>query len=176
MNDQDALQFLTDGIEEYTSLRTDPAYTNPTATAKQWLHDHDRRIRAQAFQEGKTMALAAYGKFSKMADAEKANPYEDIEAGGNAIVHFPPVLTFGRLDPDKWLLVKALEEAAEMVDAGKDHIKDEASAAKWTAFMDEIADLIQTLGNLCAAFDITDDELYEALDRCLNRNRQRGRL
>ncbi|MCH9276114.1 hypothetical protein JS533_007500 [Bifidobacterium amazonense] len=176
MNDQDAERFLIDGIEEYTSLRADPDYQDAQTVTRQWLQAHDRRIRAEAFQEGKTMALAAYGKFSKMSEAEKANPYEDLEAGGNAIVHFPPVIAFGRLEPDKWLLLKTLEEAAEMVDAGKAHIHDEASADKWTAFMDEIADVVQTLANLCAAFDIADSELYEALDRCRERNRKRGRL
>lgn len=176
MNDTQATQFLKEGIEEYNSLRIDPEYQDPDTVTKQWLTAHDRRIRAEAFQEGKTMALAAYGQFSKMAEAEKANPYEDIEAGGNTIVHFPPVMSFGRLEPDKWLLLKTLEEAAEMVDAGKAFIANEASADNFTAFMDEIADVIQTVANLCAAFDVADSELYEAMTRCLERNRKRGRL
>ena len=34
----------------------------------------------------------------------------------NRIVQMPPVESFGRLTPDKWLLLKTLEEAAEMVE------------------------------------------------------------
>lgn len=37
----------------------------------------------------------------------------------NRIVKLPSVESFGRLTPDKWLLLKTLEEAAEMVEAGK---------------------------------------------------------
>ena len=37
----------------------------------------------------------------------------------NRIVQMPPVESFDRLVPDKWLLLKTLEEAAEMVEAGK---------------------------------------------------------
>lgn len=36
----------------------------------------------------------------------------------NRIVKLPSVESFGRLTPDKWLLLKTLEEAAEMVEAG----------------------------------------------------------
>lgn len=41
----------------------------------------------------------------------------------NRIVQMPPVESFGRLTPDKWLLLKTLEEAAEMVEAGKQYLK-----------------------------------------------------
>ena len=41
----------------------------------------------------------------------------------NRIVKLPPVESFGRLTPDKWLLLKTLEEAAEMVEAGKQYLK-----------------------------------------------------
>lgn len=37
----------------------------------------------------------------------------------NRIVKLPSVESFGRLTPDKWLLLKTLEESAEMVEAGK---------------------------------------------------------
>lgn len=37
----------------------------------------------------------------------------------NRIVKLPPIESFGHLTPDKWLLLKTLEEAAEMVEAGK---------------------------------------------------------
>lgn len=175
MNDQDAMSFLADGIEEYTSLHADPAYEDAPALARQWLQEHDRRQRAQAYEEGKNAALAA----EDGADRERVeheNPYEDIEAGGNAIVHLPATIAFGRLEPDKWLLLKTLEEAAEMVDAGKAYINHEGDATAFVRFMDEYADVVQTLANLAAAFDLRDSELHDAMRRCIERNRRRGRL
>lgn len=41
----------------------------------------------------------------------------------NRIVKLPSVESFGRLTPDKWLLLKTLEESAEMVEAGKQYLK-----------------------------------------------------
>ena len=35
----------------------------------------------------------------------------------NRIVKLPSVESFGHLTPDKWLLLKTLEESAEMVEA-----------------------------------------------------------
>lgn len=40
----------------------------------------------------------------------------------------------------------------------------------------ELADVLQTVGNLIAAFDITDEELAQSMDDCLVRNQERGRL
>lgn len=42
--------------------------------------------------------------------------------------------------------------------------------------LDEMADVLQTVANQCAAFGIPGDELYEALRRCETRNRDRGRI
>ena len=36
----------------------------------------------------------------------------------NRIVQLPTIESFGHLTPDKWLLLKTLEEAAEMVGPG----------------------------------------------------------
>lgn len=41
----------------------------------------------------------------------------------NRIVKLPSVESFGHLTPDKWLLLKTLEESAEMVEAGKQYLK-----------------------------------------------------
>lgn len=41
----------------------------------------------------------------------------------NRIVKLPSVESFGRLTPDKWLLLKTLEEAAEMVETRKQYLK-----------------------------------------------------
>lgn len=39
-----------------------------------------------------------------------------------------------------------------------------------------LADVLQTVGNLITAFDITDEELAQSMDDCLVRNQERGRL
>ena len=64
----------------------------------------------------------------------------------NRIVKLPSVRSFGRLTPDKWLLLKTLEEAAEMVEAGKRLVKGDST------------------------------ELAQSMDDCLVRNQERGRL
>lgn len=138
----------------------------------------------------------------------------------NRIVQLPPVESFGHLTPDKWLLLKTLEESAEMVEAGKQYLKandptdpsgigrefddhanclacfgvnvggelgDDRDRAKvgWIgyvrgqrrqAMLGELADVLQTLANVTSAFGITDEELAQAMDDCLERNRERGRL
>lgn len=139
---------------------------------------------------------------------------------GSRTVHLPDVRSFGRLTPDKWLLLKTLEEAAEMVEAGKQYLKasdptdpsgigdqfddhanclacygvnvggelgDDRDRAKvgWIgyvrdqrrqAMLDELADVLQTVGNLITAFGITDEEVGRAMSDCLERNRRKGRL
>lgn len=42
---------------------------------------------------------------------------------GNRTVHLPDVRSFGRLERDKWLAVKNLEESAELVEACKQYLK-----------------------------------------------------
>lgn len=44
------------------------------------------------------------------------------------VVHLPPIQSFGRLTPDKWLALKTLEESAELVEAVKQWIKAEDPA------------------------------------------------
>lgn len=90
------------------------------------------------------------------------------------IVKLPSVESFGRLTPDKWLLLKTLEESAEMVEAGKRLVKGEAKARR--DLLAEWADVLQTLVNVATAFGITDDELAQAMDDCLVHNQERGRL
>ena len=43
--------------------------------------------------------------------------------GGSRTVHLPAVRSFGRLERDKWLAVKNLEESAELVEACKQYLK-----------------------------------------------------
>lgn len=92
----------------------------------------------------------------------------------NRIVKLPSVESFGRLTPDKWLLLKTLEESAEMVEAGKRLVKGDAKARR--DLLADWADVLQTLVNVATAFGITDDELAQAMDDCLVHNQERGRL
>lgn len=140
--------------------------------------------------------------------------------GGSRTVHLPDVRSFGRLERDKWLAVKNLEESAELVEACKQYLKacdptdpsgigdqfddhadclacygvnvggelgDDRDRAKagWIghvrdqrrqAMLDELADVLQTVGNLITAFGITDEEVGRAMGDCLERNRRKGRL
>lgn len=139
---------------------------------------------------------------------------------GSRTVHLPDVRSFGRLEQDKWLAVKTLEESAELVEACKQYLKacdptdpsgigrefddhanclacygvdvggelgDDRDKAKagWIghvrdqrrqAMLDELADVLQTVGNLITAFGITDEEVGRAMGDCLERNRRKGRL
>lgn len=90
----------------------------------------------------------------------------------NRIVKLPSVESFGRLTPDKWLLLKTLEESAEMVEAGKRLVKGDATARR--DLLAEWADVLQTLVNVATAFSITDEELAQAMDDCLVHNQERG--
>lgn len=139
---------------------------------------------------------------------------------GSRTVHLPDVRSFGRMEQDKWLAVKNLEESAELVEACKQWLKacdpadpsgidgqfigvvnclnihgaavgDEPdidldkAQADWhdhvrdqrrQAMLGELADVLQTVGNLITAFGITDEEVERAMDGCLERNRRKGRL
>lgn len=139
---------------------------------------------------------------------------------GSRTVHLPAVRSFGRLERDKWLAVKNLEESAELVEACKQYLKacdpddpsgigrefddhadclacygvnvggelgDDRDKARngWIshvrdqrrqAMLGELADVLQTVGNLITAFGITDEEVERAMDDCLERNRRKGRL
>ena len=53
-----------------------------------------------------------------------------------------------------------------------DHVRDQ----RRQAMLDELADVLQTVGNLITAFGITDEEVERAMDDCLERNRRKGRL
>lgn len=52
------------------------------------------------------------------------------------------------------------------------HVRDQ----RRQAMLGKLADVLQTVGNLITAFDITDEELAQSMDDCLVRNQERGRL
>lgn len=73
---------------------------------------------------------------------------------------------------DKAQAVKVLEEAAELSVAVNDYRKGQGSRM---AALDELADVVQTLANLCDAYGFTDEEIREASERVQRRNVERGR-
>ena len=94
----------------------------------------------------------------------------------------PPVT-----EPRKAQRCKLLEEAAEAFAAAQECDIAEGMAKAWGlctsqpnpaggALADELADTIQAAVNLAAAHGITAQELDAALERCRERNRERGRL
>ena len=101
---------------------------------------------------------------------------------GCRIVSLPKVTAFdsetlasGEYAEPKRIPLKTLEEAAEMVEAAKAWLRTPDADTR-RAMLDETADVLQTVANMCAAFGISDDELEAAMAECERRNRQRGRM
>lgn len=66
---------------------------------------------------------------------------------------------------DKWQALKVLEEAAVVVEAAKEHITLHGTGYEHSAHIaltSEIADLLQTITNLCDAYNITEDQIQAA--------------
>ena len=80
---------------------------------------------------------------------------------------------------DKWQALKVLEEAAEVVDAAKQYIEaaalqvDRVATTRET-LTNEIADLLQTVANLCDAYGITETDMIVAQVNCNRKNLERG--
>jgi len=88
----------------------------------------------------------------------------------------PAVLSSGEYATPKRIPLKVLEEAAELVEASKTWLKSDNDPAARQAMLDEMADVLQTVANQCAAFHIRESELRDAQTRCETRNRERGRI
>lgn len=73
---------------------------------------------------------------------------------------------------DKAQALKVLEEAAELEVAVNEYRKGQGSRG---AALDELADVVQTLVNLCDAYGFSDGEIEQALQRVTARNVKRGR-
>lgn len=93
-------------------------------------------------------------------------------AQNHPTIAIPPVRTFGRLERDDWLAVKQFEESGELRDAAGEWLADPTDGNR-RVMLDELADLLQTVANLCAAYRIGTDELEAALDRCWEKNMRR---
>lgn len=191
---------------------------------KPWIADRGWTAEELDDDSGEPAAHGPYARYSLQAVEEVPwKPASDDSTPiheGSRTVHLPDVRSFGRLEQDKWLAVKNLEESAELVEACKQWLKacdpadpsgigrefddhanclacygvnvggelgDDRDKAKtgWIghvrdqrrqAMLDELADVLQTVGNLITAFGITDEEVGRAMDDCLERNRRKGRL
>ncbi|OZG51731.1 hypothetical protein PSRA_0811 [Pseudoscardovia radai] len=90
-------------------------------------------------------------------------------------VAFPAMAVFdaSHQKADKWQVLKCLEEAAELAEAGKAWVKD-GSDVNRRAMLDELADVLQTLANLIDAYEITPDELRLSCGRVFEKNSARG--
>lgn len=101
----------------------------------------------------------------------------------SATIHYPhihsfslAVLSSGEYETPKRIPLKVLEESAELVEASKAWLKSDNAPTARQAMLDEMADVLQTVANQCAAFHIGEDELRDAVIRCEERNRKRGRM
>ena len=96
--------------------------------------------------------------------------------GGRVTAFAGPPVT----EPRKAQRVKLLEEAAEAFAAAQevDAARDAGMPAVEVEMdlEDELADTIQATVNLAAIHGISPDELDAAMERCRERNRERGRV
>lgn len=99
-------------------------------------------------------------------------PKKDAIIEGSPGVIIPRIRTFGRLEKDDWLAAKQFEESGELLDAAREWL-DDPSAEHRTAMLDELADLLQTIANMCAAYHIDVRDIADALDRCWDKNMRR---
>jgi len=99
-------------------------------------------------------------------------PKKDAIIEGSPGVIIPRIRTFGRLETDDWLAAKQREESGELLDAAREWLND-PTAEHRTAMLDELADLLQTIANMCAAYHIDVRDIADALDRCWKKNMRR---
>lgn len=77
--------------------------------------------------------------------------------------------------------LKVLEEASEACESGKAYdscigvVGDDDAAYYRRCMLDELADVLQTVINMCACFNVTSEELERACKDCIERNEERGR-
>ena len=113
----------------------------------------------------------------------------DMNRSGNGkVIDFGKVraLDDALLPRNKWVLIKVLEEAAELSEAGKQYIKwvdshgdadgDIAADELYGSMLSELADVVMTVADVCSAFDIDDIQLHRAIEACVKRNAARGRI
>lgn len=110
---------------------------------------------------------------SALKEAASVAP-QTVKKDGMREVKFPTLTAFhpDMQRADKAQVVKVLEETAELSVAVNDYRKGEGSR---NHMADELADVLQTLANLVDAYQLTDKEIAEAVDRVKAHNKERGR-
>lgn len=105
-----------------------------------------------------------------------------LEALPAPMVQFPPIRPFspktlisGEYAAPKSIPLKTLEESAELVEATKAWLKNPDDEHR-RPMLDELADVLQTVANMCLVYQITETELEDAIKACEQRNRSRGRI
>lgn len=131
---------------------------------------------------------------SGMNEVMSRNDYDDDSSIPTIVDHNKPsdgistplidLMKWPRFHPshqkrDKWQSLKLLEEASEVHEASKRHLKsvdrDKESLTQARADMiDEVADLLQTITNFLAAYDVTPEELEQAKEHVTRKNKARG--
>lgn len=96
---------------------------------------------------------------------------DDVTVEGYPSVWFTAVRTFGTTDVD-WLASKQLSESREL-EAAAFVWSREGTADNRMAMLDELADLLQTVANLCHAAGVSDAEIAGALSDCWAKNMRR---
>lgn len=76
--------------------------------------------------------------------------------------------SFDKFETPKAQALKPLEEAAEVFGAWQ--------MGTFTDILDECMDVVQAVVNLLDAEGFTQEDVHEAIERCNERNRERGRL
>lgn len=190
-----------------------------------WLIRDEDGIWMAVETEHNTGVLESSGPYDRYAyqivsRPESATQPRSAHREHDRIVRLPTVQSFGRLERDKWLAVKMLEESAELMEACKQYVKacdptdpsgigrqfdDHANClacygvnvggelgadrdrAKngWLHhvrdqrrrnMLNELADVLQTFANLITAFDVSDEEIGQAMKACMERNKRKGRV
>ena len=94
---------------------------------KPWIADRGWTAEELDDDSGEPAAHGPYARYSLQAVEEVPwKPASDDSTPiheGSRTVHLPDVRSFGRLEQDKWLAVKNLEESAELVEACKQWLK-----------------------------------------------------
>lgn len=90
-------------------------------------------------------------------------------------VRFPEVQPFGHLAFDDYLAKKQKDVSDKLCDLCQKCVISETFEAR-NAVIAKLADLLQTLGNLCESYAITSVELDDAMKSCWEKNMAREKM
>lgn len=141
------------------------------------------QTKETAMNEHTARAIAANHDHRTLTKTNTTNPTNGATLEGQPMND----IDFGEwrfFDPshqrmDKWQALKVLEEASEVVEAAKQYVNATMLRVNLVALTrrtltNEIADLLQTIANLCDAYNISEEELSDAQANCFVKNLKRG--